>query len=146
MLPSFPHLGKSQRSTQPECNGQASLWGNCLPDHSWPLSQVSMLEYGLCWKIVLTTVTNSFESLIVSTNKLKMFVLILLLTLEMFLPRWNCVQNFNWKTLLFWVKLDWTNKWLKASVLPSSGILSIKMIAVWMQRYWELECLLADAF
>ena len=36
MLPSFPHLGKSQGSAQPKCNGKASPWRNCLDDHSVP--------------------------------------------------------------------------------------------------------------
>ena len=52
MHPSFPHLGKSQRSTQPECNGQASLWGNHLLDHGWPLCQVSMLFQTVCLRLV----------------------------------------------------------------------------------------------
>ena len=34
MLPSFPHLGKSQASTPPKCNGGVSTWRNCLADHS----------------------------------------------------------------------------------------------------------------
>ena len=42
MLPSFPRLGKLQESTVPQCNGTASSQGNCLLDHSQPLSQVSM--------------------------------------------------------------------------------------------------------
>ncbi|KAL0607503.1 Serine/threonine-protein kinase Nek4 [Plecturocebus cupreus] len=33
MQSSFPHLGKSQGSTHPECNGSASPWENCLRDH-----------------------------------------------------------------------------------------------------------------
>ena len=32
-LSSFPHLGKSQGSTQPKCNGRASPWRNHLHDH-----------------------------------------------------------------------------------------------------------------
>ena len=45
--PSRPHLGRSQRSTQPECNGRASLWENRLEDHGNLLCQVSMLKFGL---------------------------------------------------------------------------------------------------
>ena len=33
--PSRPHLGRSQRSTLPECNGRASLWENVLDDQRW---------------------------------------------------------------------------------------------------------------
>ena len=33
-LSSFPHLGKSQRSAIPKCNGIAWPWGNYLCDHS----------------------------------------------------------------------------------------------------------------
>ena len=34
MLPSSPHLGESQASTPPKCNGGVSTWRNCLADHS----------------------------------------------------------------------------------------------------------------
>ena len=32
-LSSCPHLGQSQGSAQPKCNGRASPWGNRLGDH-----------------------------------------------------------------------------------------------------------------
>ena len=35
MLPSSPHLGESQASTPPKCNGEVSTWRNCLDDHSF---------------------------------------------------------------------------------------------------------------
>ena len=36
MLPSCPHLGQSQVSAQPECNGKASTWGILLRDQGFP--------------------------------------------------------------------------------------------------------------
>ena len=37
--PSYPHLGQSQGSTQPQCNGRASTWGNRLLDHGNPYAR-----------------------------------------------------------------------------------------------------------
>ena len=37
--PSLPHLGRSQRSAQPECNGKASHWGNPLRDQGIPCTR-----------------------------------------------------------------------------------------------------------
>ncbi len=42
MRSSCPHLGQSQGSTLPECNGSASTWENLLDDQGWLLRQVSM--------------------------------------------------------------------------------------------------------
>ena len=53
MLPSFPRLGKLQESTVPQCNGTASSQGNCLLDHSQPLSQVSMPALRMLLRVLL---------------------------------------------------------------------------------------------
>ncbi|TNV67651.1 hypothetical protein FGO68_gene3431 [Halteria grandinella] len=37
--PSNPHLGLSQGSARPECNGRASTWGNRLADHGIPCTR-----------------------------------------------------------------------------------------------------------
>ena len=37
--PSHPHLGRSQASAQPECNGRASPWGHRLLDHGSPCAR-----------------------------------------------------------------------------------------------------------
>jgi len=37
--PSYPHLGQSQGSTQPQCNGRVSPWGNRLQDHGNPYAR-----------------------------------------------------------------------------------------------------------
>ena len=42
--PSYTHLGQSQGSTQPQCNGRASPWGNRLLDHGNPYARRNMLE------------------------------------------------------------------------------------------------------
>lgn len=56
--PSRPHLGRSQRSTQPECYGRASLWENRHVDHGNLLCQVSMLEHGLSYIVYYLTLPN----------------------------------------------------------------------------------------
>lgn len=37
--PRYPHLGHSQKSAQPKCNGKASSWGNRLRDHGNPYAR-----------------------------------------------------------------------------------------------------------
>ena len=80
---SFPHLGKSQGSTTPQCNGAASPWRNYLGDHSLPPCQVSMLE--LCFfksipkKIsqqYLVSIFRILPNLATYQNNLGLFILI----------------------------------------------------------------------
>ena len=60
--PSFPHLGKSQGSTAPQCNETASPWGNCLVDHSLPLRQVSMLNRNVPRSTLFSTANNATDT------------------------------------------------------------------------------------